>query len=129
MARETDLIVCGSERQQSDAARALDRRRQQPLMSRAIAGDPARRHLAALADEGRYRPQILIIDPQAFIGAKTTNLAPEHRPATLAALVFIGPLAARSRAPFVLCHKLRYLLFRLDLPSRPGFSDWKSNQF
>jgi hypothetical protein len=35
----------------------------------------------------------------------------------LAALIVIGTLAARSRATFVLCHKLRYLLFRLTVPT------------
>ena len=104
MARDADLIVCGSERQQSDAARAFDRRRQQVLMARAITRDPAWRHLAAFGNERRYRAQVLVVDSQALVGAKTANLAPKHRPATLATFVVIGPLTARSRAPVVLCH-------------------------
>lgn len=62
MAGETELIICRGERQQSDATRPLDRRRQQPLMTRAVAGNPARRHLTAFGDERRNRAQVLVID-------------------------------------------------------------------
>jgi hypothetical protein len=62
MAEEVDLIIRGSERQQSDASGALDRRRQQPLMARAVAGNAARRHLATFGNERRYCAQVFVID-------------------------------------------------------------------
>jgi len=63
MAEEADLVICGGERQQSDAPGALDRRCQQALMARAVAGNPAWRHLAAFGNERRYRAQVFVIYP------------------------------------------------------------------
>jgi len=45
------LIVRRGEWQQGDAARPLDRGREQSLMMSAVTGDAARCHLAALGDE------------------------------------------------------------------------------
>src|SRR5206468_11040720 len=89
--------------------RSFDGGRQQSLVACAVAGDPARRHFAPLGDELRYRPQILVIDPQRLVGAESAHLAPEHRPAARRTFLVIRPLPTWSWASFHLCHKLSYL--------------------
>src|SRR5580765_4531643 len=66
---------CG-ERQESDAARALDRGGQQALMPGARAGDPAGRDLPAFGHEARQQPDVLVIDAHRLVGAEATDLAP-----------------------------------------------------
>jgi hypothetical protein len=78
-------------------------------MTGTVSGDPAWCHLAPLGDKLGNRPEILIIDLQRLIGAKTANLASKHRPTALPTFVIIRSFAVRSRAPFELGHISNYL--------------------
>jgi hypothetical protein len=75
-------------------------------MPRAVAGDPARRHLAPLGDELRNRSEIFVVDPQRLVSAEAAHFAPEHRPAARCTFLVIRSFPTGSRAAFHLCHKL-----------------------
>src|SRR5689334_3948925 len=66
------------ERQQSDVARLLDRVAQAALVRRADARNAPRNDLAALGNETREQPHVLIVDVVDSFDAKPANLlAPE----------------------------------------------------
>src|SRR6185295_13409055 len=87
------------ERQQRDAARALDRGRQPTLVPRAVAGDPAGDDLPAIADEAPEHAGVLVVDADALLGAEPTHLAPAGAaPAARSAVVAPAPPSAPAAA-------------------------------
>jgi hypothetical protein len=69
-----DKLALGSRKAARRRCAPLDRRRQQPLMASAVAGNSTRGHFPALSDELRNRSDILVIDLQGLVGAETTHL-------------------------------------------------------
>src|SRR6185503_6938178 len=61
-------------RQEREIARALDRRRQLPLIRRAGPRDPARNDLAGLRDVGFQRNEILVVDLFHALSREATKL-------------------------------------------------------
>src|SRR5688572_3816311 len=61
-------------RQEREVTRALDRRRQLPLIRRAGPRDPARNDLAGFRDIGLQRREILVIDLLHAFGREATKL-------------------------------------------------------
>src|SRR5262245_20463389 len=61
-------------RQEREVARALDRRRQLPLIRRAGARDPARNDLAGLRDVRLQRREIFVVDLLDAFGREATKL-------------------------------------------------------
>src|SRR4051812_5189821 len=74
--------VGGGVRQQGHRPRPLDRARQRALMARAIAGDPARDDLAALAEEAAEHARVLVVDEHRLVGAEPAALPPAHAATT-----------------------------------------------
>jgi hypothetical protein len=99
------LVVSSRERQKRYGARPLYGRRKYSLMTRTVSRDSTRRHLAPLGDELRERPDVLVINLQCFVGAKTTYLATKHRPPPWRSLVIVATLPRPPGSfPSVLCH-------------------------
>src|SRR5687767_2466968 len=63
-------------RQEREVTRALDRRRQLPLIRRAGPCDPTRNDLAGLRDIGLQRREILVVDLLHAFGREATKLLP-----------------------------------------------------
>src|SRR5690606_19465 len=70
------LLVVGSERQERDVARTLDRERERPLMLGAGARDTPGHDLAALGDEVLQALRVLVVDRQRLVGAEAAASAP-----------------------------------------------------
>src|SRR4030095_4920767 len=96
-------------------------------MTRSVAGNSTRSHFSTLSDELRKHPHVLVIDPQGFIGAETTDFTPEHRPPTRTPLFVVRSLSIWPRAHFSLCHRFTYLTIKerlsppLEKSLSPGF--------
>src|SRR5512134_736227 len=94
-------------RDQRELARALDRRLQLPLVRRARPGDPPRLDLAALRDERREQPDVLVVDVVDLLRAELADpAAAEEAAARLASLaLFLVLVAAPALAPSSFPHR------------------------
>ena len=112
------LVFCGGKRQQSDAARSFDRSGQDPLVTRAVTGNPTGSHFPTLSQELGNNPEIFVIDFQGFVCAEAADFATEHRATTRGPLFVIRSLTTRPSVRFSLCHGCTCLVLKLRLPRR-----------
>src|SRR6185369_12896728 len=73
--------LVGGVRQERRVARALDRRREHPLVRRARPRDSARNDLAALRDERSEKLHVLVVDVVDLLGTEPTDPATADEPA------------------------------------------------
>src|SRR6516165_10011877 len=99
------LAFRGGERQQRDTARSFDGGCQHTLVTGAIAGNPARCHFSPFRNELGNHPQVLVIDGERLVCAKSTYPPAKHRPSPRRTTLFVVcSLPLGSWPSFELCH-------------------------
>src|SRR5215471_13566433 len=101
----TSIDLLRHVRNERQLPRARDRGLERALVLRARARNPARLDLAALGNEGRQQPDILVIDVINLVRAELADAAPTEEPAAartvalpLVLVVLLAAAAAATRA-------------------------------
>src|SRR5215218_1309739 len=95
------VLLVGHVRNQRQLPGPRDRRLQRALVLGAGAGDPPRLDLAALGNERRQQPHVLVVDVVDLLRAELADAAPAEEPAAraiAALLVLVVLLVAAATA-------------------------------